>query len=76
MKSETEIAEYFIKNIRKYGFRQSAEQHNEDCQRWLEFLDIIYITKGCDTCKMNKKRHKEKITDLKSAIKLYDDAGV
>jgi len=41
-KSETQVAEYFIKNIKKYGFRQSASQHKEDCQRWLKWLENLF----------------------------------
>ena len=78
-KSETQVAEYFIKNIKKYGFRQSASQHKIDCQRFLEFLENFY--RNCKKEKTifeihDKKDIEEKIQDLKQVIKLYEQEGI
>ena len=77
MKTETQIAEYFIKNIKKYGFRQSAEQHKEDSQRFLEFL------KELESHKVSEHRKYQsvcefciKITDLKQARTKYEENGI
>ena len=74
MKTETQIAKENIK-IYKAGEKviqisvEILEEHKATCQRFLEFL------KGYE---MNMPHYylqarKEKITDLKQAIKLYGD---
>jgi len=89
MKTETEIAKYFVKNIKKYGFRQSAEQHDEDCQRFLEFLEDLHNLKvrpnriirreATEGLLGNLKQYNKanlKYKDLQNAIKIYEDVGI
>ena len=89
MKTETQIAKENIKTSERYennvvaGFapHMVCKTHKVSCERFLEFLDgkkYWYIK-----CLMCKRRpvhvvldFEEKITDLKQAIKLYDEAGI
>lgn len=75
MKTETQIAEEYVRTIGVLTVEKYKEQmesccfvHKKSCQRFLEFIeDIDYgdITSI-----------KRKITDLKQAIKLYEDVGI
>ena len=91
MKTETQIAEENMNKITELKFNlrmkrvtttptaqfdyhiqvveEKAKEHKATCQRFLEFLEGIHITIG-------KSDKEEKITDLKQAIKLYEDAGI
>ncbi len=89
MKTETQIAKGHIliwkgtkkeSEIAHESVKYSLRQHKATCQRFLEFLEEemkrgetinelseAYISTG---------ELEEKITDLKQAIKLYEDAGI
>ncbi len=79
MKTETQIAEENIELFKycemgeaKY-YRMILNEHKASCQRFLEFLEYMV------QIKMGKRilgKFKEKITDLKNAIKKYDEAGI
>ncbi|KKN65843.1 hypothetical protein LCGC14_0477790 [marine sediment metagenome] len=75
MKTETQIAqeniesmksykgniELYIRNVIKCG------EHKSSCERWLEFLENKILSNIFT---------KEKITNLKQAIKLYSENGI
>ena len=79
---ETEIAR---ENLKIVGASPSvvwikskirSQVHKQTCQRWLEFLERdkkIYHRLWGHGITGNAE---EKITDLKQAIKLYEDAGI
>ncbi len=58
----------------KVQFRQ-CENHKQICQRWLEYLVESFMKKGFGM-KYFDFDVGIKITDLKQAIKLYDEAGI
>ncbi len=82
MKTELEIAKENIENYKKSEydfpakalcFKFASISHKASCQRFLEFL--------LPTQKMKREStfsHEidKKITDLRNAIKLYDEAGI
>ena len=78
---ETKIAESWIDTCevlteeRLENMNWNMLTHKQTCQRWLEFLEE---EKKCETneCSICYKRLVEKITDLKQAIKIYEDAGI
>ena len=76
MKTETDIAEKLIRerelyNQHKDRFNRILEEHKSSCERFLEFLDYLgKQEKSINICFHNK------ITDLKQAIKLYNEAGI
>lgn len=86
MKSESQIAKENIKAIEilKKGSEKIraisvsfAVQHEETCQRWLEFLEKMHFEKLCIAVSgkwFDKYVRKEK--DLRRAIKIYDDNGI
>jgi len=87
MKTETQIAQENVKELKKWGSRPDTylpcNQHKATCQRFLEFLEP-YL----DLMHYNFERTKSlgdanakgiminKFEDLKQAIKLYEDAGI
>ena len=91
-KSETQVAKYFVKNIKKYGFRQSAEQHKEDCQRFLikietdlkwanTFYNAIFPLEDFpDFLKASMEGFmddkEEEEKDKEQAIKIYSENGI
>ena len=84
MKTETKIAE---ENIKKWISWDSphttfiCETHKVSCQRFLEFLENwnnnVIVCEECNKRNIDKQLEmKQKITDLKNAIKKYDEAGI
>jgi len=80
MKTETQIAKRFIKLRNGLVVSQC---HKELCLRFLEFLDFeedMYISLDFDKIEIDmkywEKRLKDKITDLKTAIKVFEDKDV
>ena len=80
---ETKQAKENIANIRidipeERALYPKQIEHKQTCQRWLEFLENLFSvlwSKQIGT--YNKKSEvPKKITDLKQAIKLYEDAGI
>jgi len=61
--------------VEYFSLKAEAKQQKKDSQRFLEFLEKIY-----DEFKFVYKSGNtlldDKITDLKQAIKLYEDAGI
>ncbi len=92
MKTETQIAKENIKLHRNATLKflptdkiwfGKCKSHKESCQRFLKFLDNYNFnelivgkknTKILDS--IQGKVFKEKIQDLKQAIKLYKEAGI
>ena len=55
----------------------TIESHKASCERFLEFLEEMYFEKIVVMMSGNWiDKYKDKITDLKQAIKLYDEAGI
>jgi len=86
MNKETKIAKEHIKNYIGMGL---AKTHKQTCQRWLEFLEKEFQLKGNNKRIISRKaiegfmgninrynRIMNKYTDLKQAIKLYDEARI
>ncbi len=82
MKTETKIAE---ENIKKWNSWEGVEkprliyggkchEHKASCQRFLEFLEDYYSQYKTIGRKLGKVLNK--ITDLKDAIKKYNEAGI
>ena len=86
MKTETQIAEENIKNIKKEELPEMNQanisgmiiEHKASCQRFLKFLEHQYkCGEGAGTHDFYFMHDfKDKITDLKQAIKLYEDNGI
>ena len=88
MKIESKIAEENIKRIEdEFDSEMTArcQEHKQTCQRWLKFLEdnfsIMGFEKSCEMCQIHKRQLqegviKQKIQDLKTAIKLYEEAGI
>ena len=84
-KTETQIAQENVKYLklereqnRLPYYKPKSEEHKATCQRFLEFLEElrdeirgVASDEGLLLSLVN-----EKITDLKQAIKLYEDAGI
>ena len=84
MKTETQITEKNIilhkkawDELTKSQLNEKATEHKASCQRFLEFL------KELESHKVSEHRKYQsvcefciKITDLKQAIKLYEEAGI
>ena len=52
----------------------NCESHKASCERFLGFLEsLVGVLR---TNKESSMKIEEKITDLKQAIKLYDDTGI
>ncbi len=80
MKSETQIAQ---KNIRIYISSKKTPllfewifSHKATCQRFLEFLEELWKRGEDFLDEPEYSDVKNKITDLKQAIKSYEDAGI
>ncbi len=98
MKTETKIAQEYIKRSKELDFKEGKgfhsiinlsflTAHKASCQRFLEFLEempdsvkgLNHFVKNqlVELCGKDLVRHiQEKITDLKNAIKKYDEAGI
>ena len=77
MKTETEIAQFYIKNKFKENALGLPKCHKATCQRILEFLKkSLYSQLLFEGNTNGKELIKNKITDLKNAIKLYNEAGI
>lgn len=86
-KTETKIA---VENIRAWKINKNYEddpriinnskQHKGSCQRFLEFLNEEMkrweTTHALSKTYISTGELEEKITDLKNAIKKYDEAGI
>ena len=72
MKIEIQIAKENVINATiekaKFWHKAIAKEHKQTCQRWLEFLNQHRL--------INEEFAKKKIIDLKTAIKIYGDAGI
>jgi len=90
MKTETEISKRAVEELNKARknadgdlivvLERNMKIHEATCQRFLEFLEEI-LNKGFwrkdDAPSFRRKFHIEKkIQDLKTAIKLYEEAGI
>jgi len=82
MNNQEKIAK---ENVKRFAFtgstsireimRSVCTQHKQTCQDWLEFLEVNMF----DFMNLNGACHRimnKKITELKSAIKIYLDAGI
>ncbi len=69
---ETKIAKENIKSKDSNAFisKEVLKEHKQTCQRWLDWMSQYEIPEATHDERV------EKITDLKQAIKLYDDAGI
>ena len=89
MKTETQTTKANVKYYKEYrgtGFEKiwlvKCQEHKSSCQRFLEFLEAEYDAldkMSLDTFSVLykiRKRIFDKITDLKQAIKLYNEAGI
>ncbi len=82
MKTETKIAEERIDEIKLFEKdgkrdvegRAEAIGIKQSCQRFLEFL--LFLDNNYDVPHVILQDIKRKITDLKNAIKKYDEAGI
>jgi len=84
---ETKIAKENI-SWHKPWFRISIKrcpkcnEHKQTCQRWLEFLEkfpkhiLLSMLDGNRTEMILNKLKDDKITDLKQAIKIYENNGI
>ena len=81
MKTELQIAKKNIEEERKFriiGLTLLCREHKQSCQRFLDFLDkCVFIYDGL----LGKQSGliismKNKISDLKNTIKLYEDNGI
>ncbi len=79
------IQGYTLKDIGKMSFgderaiKERCETHKATCQRWLEFLEEVSIPINFDksiSIKDKSPRVQQKITDLKQAIKEYENNGI
>ena len=69
-----------VKPIEVVEAQSIQETHKQTCQRWLEFLDEWFEIDSmdnlkecnCDGCKFAR----DKIKDLKQAIKIYEEVGI
>ena len=55
-----------------------SKEHKASCQRFLEFLEVDFFI-GQERFYLRQRQKpilQEKITDLKQAIKLYEDNGI
>ena len=83
MKTETQIAEIYIEDLKKYKkpevrwhiVNRTCHEHKSSCERFLEFLKD---KENCSnqSCSYCLREIREKITDLRQAIKLYNEAGI
>ncbi len=64
---------------------RNMKTHEAACQRFLEFLrdnfGVMSFKKSCEICQIHKRQLqegviKQKIQDLKTAIKLYEEEGI
>jgi len=80
MKTETQIAGREIaahETFGNYTTKIACNNHKATCQRFLEFLEKgLYPQLLFEENTNGKDLIKNKITDLKQAIKLYEDAGI
>ena len=88
MKTETQIAEIYIEDLKKYKkpevrwhiVNRTCHEHKSSCERFLEFLvKFIFHDFYPQGNGMNRAKDIDfhnKITDLKQAIKLYNEAGI
>ena len=79
MKKEKQIAKeniQFIKECKEENNSIPAESHKASCERFLEFLEDLNLEIYLHQTNTKKKDYREKIIDLKQAIKLYDDACI
>jgi len=78
MKTETQIAEENVKELRKLSDKVDwmfCQVHLETCQRFLERLENTN-PKKFPSHTLLEKLIDRMITDLKQAIKIYEDGGV
>jgi len=83
MKTETQHAKFYIKSYRNYRDEKQKALcicHKITCQRFLEFseeeIERWQTINKLSTAYISTGELEEKITDLKQAIKLYDEAGI
>ncbi len=62
----------------KRDLKEVMQTHKATCQRFLEFLESYGMigSKFQGDSGIENEKYKEKITDLKQAIKSYGDAGI
>ena len=84
MKTETQTTKENIREMEKIiqeglekGYtRAICKTHKASCQRFLEFFTKTYGEDGFEETEEFDMIIKNKIQDLKQAIKLYDEAGI
>lgn len=89
MKTELQIAKQNIENIKKYGYRESADTHKQSCERFLEFLEketkrlreyfseTTYDNYMIQTGQfLDNLGFDEKIKDLQNTISFYEKEGI
>lgn len=79
METETQIAKIYLEDLEKYKkpdgrwhlINRTCYEHKRACQRFLEFLEGVNFDETS-----YEDKGENKITDLKNAIKVYEDAGL
>jgi len=77
MTKETKIAKENLKieNMNGIHYNDDCYSHRDTCQRWLEFLVHAEKVFGWNDSPLDNFI-REKITDLKQAIKIYTENGI
>ncbi len=86
MKTETEKAKENIKSLKevrntRIEWEKAGElmvrEHKQACQRWLKWIkEAIGFENEQEAISRGYEEHVEKIQDLKTAIKLYEEEGI
>ncbi len=77
MKSEYEIAKENVeRGVNTLGANPEAKEHKQTCQRFLDFLESLIEKYEPNIIWNMPIEMKDKITDLKQAIKHYEENGI
>ena len=82
-KENVELQSKFMESLRMKEIFISlniCNEHKQTCQRWLEFLEdetnYLWTISNKEICELKEDKISKKITDLKQAIKLYEENGI
>jgi len=76
MKTETQIVKENVKGLKEgFPMKRNCQEHLASCQRFLERLENTN-PKKFPSHTLLEKLIDRMITDLKQAIKIYEDGGV